>query len=192
MSRERVEFGVVRSKCNCPDCVDNCKHMPGYLKPTDLRRMIPPGAIPEEWAREHLRASKASARFVRIHADGRREPHVVNTLVPASAEGRLACHWLKQGHCLVHSIAPFGCALFSCKQTAEEANRLSALGLREIEDDSEADGLYTRLWTMLWDAGLRSTDVAIKRAALLASYRERQQQQQHRKRPHIPGSLHRK
>jgi hypothetical protein len=140
--------------------------------------MIPPDEVPERWARQHLRASQG-ALIIRYYEDGRQEPMRIPTLVPAHVGGTgdnaFACHWLKNGLCEIHPVAPFGCAFFECRQSREQADRLSSQGLRAISADFEQKGLYSRLWTMLWEEGLRSPDVALKRAALAESFEKRQQ-----------------
>ena len=172
MPHERVEFGVARTKCNCSNCVANCECIPGYLIPSDLEPMIPPDVAPAAWAREHLRAS-SGATIVRIHTDGRREVIHIPTLVPAHHNG-LACHWLKQGRCEIHAIAPFGCAFFDCHQSERQVKDLSAQGIREVEDAHDKKGLYSRLWSMLWEEGLRAPSAMFKREALDAHLKERQ------------------
>ena len=139
-------------------------YIPGYLIPSDLGRMIPPEADPEEWARTHLRAS-SGAKLLRLHRDGRNEVIRIVTLVPAHNPD-LSCHWLHDGRCEIHSNAPFGCSFFDCRQSRQAADALSFDGLNAIIDDHNENGLYSRLWTMLWNAELRSLDPAIKRAAL--------------------------
>jgi hypothetical protein len=56
----RTEFGVARASCACKECSFFCKVMPGRLIPADLARLIPPGADPFAWAREHLRATSST------------------------------------------------------------------------------------------------------------------------------------
>jgi hypothetical protein len=171
-TRPRVEFGAVRNRCGCRDCVTNCEHLPGYLIPADLGRLIPPDADPEAWARVHLRASPGA--IVVSHGTPLRVP----TLVPAPGTDGPACHWLEEGRCAVHADAPFACAFFDCKQSRARADDLSARGLMAIIRDHQAGGLYSRLWMMLWDGGLRTAGPTEKRAAMAAAIRKR--------RPKIP------
>jgi hypothetical protein len=35
----RSDFGYVRTVCACAECVNNCRHIPGYLIPADVSRM---------------------------------------------------------------------------------------------------------------------------------------------------------
>jgi hypothetical protein len=107
LDSERTAFGVPRTRCGCEECVAYCKHLPGYLIPEDLGRMVPEGHDPLEWAREHLRASPGAV--VADRAGGRRWR--IPTLVPARAASG-ACIFLDEHDCCsIHVDAPFGCAL---------------------------------------------------------------------------------
>jgi hypothetical protein len=57
MPDERTEFGYPRTNCACKVCKNNCRHMPGFLIPSDLERMIPHGVNPMQWAEDSLLAS---------------------------------------------------------------------------------------------------------------------------------------
>lgn len=174
---ERVEFGVTRTKCSCYGCVTNCRFIPGYLIPSDLGRLIPPGADPEEWARAHLRASPG-AQFIRCYDDGSEEMMRVGTLVPAHNPD-MSCHWLHDGRCEVHADAPFACAMFGCHLTVESSGPLSSQGINTIMDDNSAGGLYSRLWAMLNAEGLRSPSPDVKRVAMFRYMNGHQQRRQH-------------
>jgi hypothetical protein len=141
--------------------------------------MIPPGVDPEAWAREHLRASPG-AKILRWHPDGRQQLIQVGTLVPAHVPTGLACHWLKDGRCTIHAVAPFGCAFFDCQQTQEHGDALSSRGINAIMESHRDGSLYSRLWTILWDAELRAPAAEEKRAAMAAAWRRR------RKAPQLP------
>lgn len=162
----RTEFGAARLVCACEACVTNCRFLPGYLIPSDLRRLVPAGAGLLSWAREHLRASPG-ATVLRLHADGRREVIRVPTLVPAHRDD-LSCRWLEGDRCTVHAVAPFGCAFFACSQSRSESDALSSAGLAAIMADDEDAGVYRGVWYALWAEGLRSPEPAIKLAAMAA------------------------
>jgi hypothetical protein len=164
VTENRVEFGAIRTKCSCSHCITNCKFIPGYLIPADLGRLIPPAGDPEEWARTHLRASPG-AKLLRQHNDGRQEIIQIGTLVPAHNHD-LSCHWLHDGRCEIHANAPFACAYFDCGQSKQYADELSLKGINAIIADHNANGLYSRLWTILWGAELRSPSPDVKRAAM--------------------------
>lgn len=142
--------------------------------------MIPVETDPEEWARVHLRAS-SGARMLRRYSD-REETIRIGTLVPAHNPD-LSCHWLHDGRCEVHAIAPFGCAFFDCSQSKQYADDLSLNGLHAIVKDHDESGLYSRLWTTLWNEGLRSPEISVKRAALDDYYAELQQRKRRRRPP---------
>jgi Fe-S-cluster containining protein len=178
-TNERTEFGAVRTKCGCAACTANCECIPGYLIPDDLERMIPHEVYKDAeslatWAREHLRASEG-ALIERHYTDGRRVRMRVGTLVPAHREG-LSCHWLKDGRCEIHENAPFGCAFFDCNQTKAAADVLSSQGVTAIMQAHAEQGPYAVLWRLLWEEGLQSPSLLVKREALDARWEELRQQ----------------
>jgi hypothetical protein len=36
----RTEFGYPRTVCSCRECSEYCHHLPGYLVPADLERLL--------------------------------------------------------------------------------------------------------------------------------------------------------
>jgi hypothetical protein len=152
--------------------VINCKAMPGYMKPSDLAVMIPAGADPEAYAREHFRASDGTV-VDRRGLDGQPGEVAILTLVPRHVgEGAdwLACRHLKDGRCEIHPRKPFGCLYFHCKQSAREGKALAALGVQEIIDDHLANGLYSRLCFLLWNEGLRAPARDVRQAEIVRLY----------------------
>jgi hypothetical protein len=60
ISLARTEFGFARTECACQACTRCCHHIPGYLIPADLDRIVSqttPGADLSSWAHQHLLAS---------------------------------------------------------------------------------------------------------------------------------------
>jgi hypothetical protein len=146
----RTEFGFQRTACACESCSFYCKVMPGYLVPSDLVRLCPPGADLMTWAKEHLRASRG---FLGPHPITG-ELTQIPTLVPAKqANGH--CHWLQpDGRCVVHANSPFGCAFLDQHMSDYEAGKRNLAGrlarLRGFDDS----GPYSQVWNMLMEAGL--------------------------------------
>lgn len=144
----RLEFGVERTQCACRNCQANCHHMPGFLIPADLSRMIPTKEDPFKWAEQNLLASPGAVamkdmKLFRIH-----------TLVPAiKADG--SCIHLsgdeRNGKCSIHENAPFGCAFFDC---GPERSGLSGKGLIAVYNETPYS-LYVRLWEHLHKMGRR-------------------------------------
>jgi Fe-S-cluster containining protein len=161
--------------------------MPGFMKPKDLEFMIPVEADPEEYAREHFRASDGTI-VNREALDGQPGEVAILTLVPrhvGEGENWLHCRHLKDDRCEIHDIAPFGCRFFDCKQQDEQgkqaAKELSALGVQEIIDDHWAGGLYSRLCFLLWHEGLRAPGRDVRQKAIIDLYEQlllRRQQEQ--------------
>jgi hypothetical protein len=146
----REEFGFQRTECGCACCQVHCRHIPGGLAPADLTRLCPPGRDVFAWAEQQLRA-----------LTGRPVP----TLVPARQPDG-ACHWFRDGHCLVHDRAPYGCAFFDSHMGPDEVDRRESATVRARREDAAAEGLYFRVWLHLQRHGLVSP--AGDRAAVLA------------------------
>ena len=156
----RTEFGIARSECSCLQCRSNCLSIPGYLIPADLDRIIPMWEKPLQWAESNLLASPGAM----VMRGG--EVIVIPTLVPATKPD-WSCKFYDNGKCGVWEFSPFGCAMFSCKQSTKEADNLSAQGLMAIlQDIAKPDSLYFKIWWHLHKIGRMSPSVKEKRAKL--------------------------
>jgi hypothetical protein len=127
MADERTEFGFKRIECACSACLRNCYGLPGYLVPSDLRRIA--DYLGEDdivrFTLDNLLASPGAL----VVAHG--EIFAIPTIVPARRlDG--ACCFLKNDLCSIHAVNPFGCAFFSAEQTKEQSDAISARGLMEI------------------------------------------------------------
>lgn len=147
----RNEFGLARTVCGCPECVRNCRFIPGYLVPADLPRIrmhLAPGEDLLAWSREHLLASPGA----QVLRSGR--VFRIRTLVPARREDG-ACRFLPaDDRCAIHPVAPFGCAFFDTHQIREESDARSKLGLQAVLEAWQNGDAYSQVWTMLAEAGL--------------------------------------
>src|SRR5262249_19738123 len=76
----------------------------------------------------------------------------IRTLTPARKSDGF-CSFLQDDRCTIHAVSPFGCALFWCRQTKEEADEISARGLMEVAQAWQRGDLYAQLWIMLYEAG---------------------------------------
>jgi hypothetical protein len=156
------------------------------MRPKDLEIMIPDGADPEVWAREHLCVSFGT--IVRGEQFGF-EPGsqvIIPTLVPkhiGEGEEWMACHWLKNGRCEIHPRKPCGCLFYDCKQTREEGMALSSRFMEEVIEDHKADGLYHRLCQMLYDEDQIAPDREIRQLKIFELYDELRKQQQQEQLP---------
>ena len=148
MSGERTEFGFKRIVCACPACTECCRALPGYLVPSDLRRIADRLNEPDiaRFALDNLLASPGAI----VLADG--EFWKIRTLVPARGTDG-ACRFLQNDRCAIHAESPFGCSFFSTEQSKEESDAISARGLLEIAKAWRRGDLYARLWLMLYYAG---------------------------------------
>jgi hypothetical protein len=134
--------------------------MPGSLIPTDLDRLIPPGADPLAWAREHLRTTQG---YIEMNSQTGAMRGFPPRLVPAArADG--SCHWLRSdGSCEVHANAPFGCAFYDDHQDQKTADRLAAYAKQKrFEEFRKAyageESLYKTLCAALWKERLVGGD----------------------------------
>jgi hypothetical protein len=136
--RLREQFGFRRTVCTCALCQVPCRHIPGGLDVADLIGLCPPDQDVFAWSEQHLRALEDTR---------------VPTLVPARQPNG-ACHWLVEGRCAVHELAPYGCAFFDAHMTAAEAERRSAATMKSRLADQARHGLYYRVWLHLYRNGL--------------------------------------
>jgi hypothetical protein len=159
----RLEFGFERTVCACEQCTNYCRHVPGYLVPSDLERLCDycgcAGAF-DSWANQHLLASPG-ALVMRKGAIGR-----IPTLVPARRDNAACIFLSADSSCSIHPIAPFGCAFFDSHQEDDAADRRSSRGLRAILEDWQSAGPYSALWLALHAAGRNAPTPETARAGL--------------------------
>src|SRR5262245_26103338 len=58
-----------------------------------------------------------------------------------------------EDRCSIHTVNPYSCGWFDCKQSREEADALSLRGLMEVAKAWQSGDPYARLWMMLYHAG---------------------------------------
>lgn len=159
----RTEFGFERTKCACSDCALNCKHLPGYLVPTDLERIAWHLGYTNlsDFAFNNLHASPGATV---MNAEGR--VFQIPTLVPRRKEEDGSCKFLDaSNHCMIHAVSPYGCSFFDAHQADVEANRRSSRGLQEIAREwvRGRRSVYAVLWKLLFEAGLRAVPPLVAR-----------------------------
>jgi len=138
----RREFGFERTECGCAQCAMFCRVKPGYLIPSDLERLLPPGHDALAWAKVHLRARLVA-------------PGGIPSLVP-SRQVNGHCHWLQQGRCTVWQNSPYACAFFGHLGN-QEIERRNQAGRSARKEAFEQNTLYAQIWHALKDAGLTTT-----------------------------------
>lgn len=153
----RTEFGVPRSVCQCEVCLDNCRHMPGYLVPSDLERMIPANADPYRWAETNLLASHGAIAM----KDG--EMFRIPTLVPAVKPDGSCIHLSALGLCQIHEVSPFGCAYFDCGPEPPGLNTQAMVQLYRVFYEGDGRDLYFQLHLHLRYKGLEQVGPEILR-----------------------------
>ena len=88
----------------------------------------------------------------------------IKTLVPARQQNG-ACVFLDENEgCSVHAVSGFGCSHFDAHQSAEEANRRSSWGLRQIDRAWDEYDLYAQLWMLLSALGRVAPSPIVARA----------------------------
>jgi hypothetical protein len=148
MVMERTEFGFKRIVCGCSACARFCLFFPGYLVPSDIRR-IAERLNETDFVRFAFNNLLASPGAIVIENG---TPRNIPTIVPARKPDG-SCRFLKNGRCTTHAEAPYGCAYFSSEQSQEEADAISARGLMEIMKAWQCGDLYAQLWVKLYEAG---------------------------------------
>jgi Fe-S-cluster containining protein len=165
LAAERTEFGVSRTVCACSACIANCRFVPWSLIPADLHRIAEYLGESDltRFALDNLLASPGAIICTRSGLVR------IRTLVPARrADG--ACRFLTAGNrCSIHSVSPYSCALFDCKQSREEADALSLRGLMEVAKAWQRGDLYAQLWLMLYHAGRIAPSPIEARARMLTA-----------------------
>jgi len=167
-SKPRTEFGFTRTECACPVCVNNCRHLPGYLIPADLERISQ--SLGEKslvgFAFDHLLASPGALVASR---DGR--VLRISTLVPRRQESGSCVFLDERSRCRIHVVSPFGCGMFDCRQSSEEADARSLRGLQEIARcwAHPARHSYTIIWRLLDTTGRRAIPPQVARQQMQQS-----------------------
>jgi hypothetical protein len=146
----RTELGFERTQCSCHAYTISCRHIPGYLLPSDLLRLSEvhqPKLDILTWASQYLLASPGA-----IVA---RKGHLLRipTLVPARRDDGACIFLTTQNACAVHAVAPFGCAFFDAHMSGVQADHRSLAGLHTIARAWQANELYATLWWALYQAG---------------------------------------
>lgn len=161
---ERTEFGFARTTCACSICIENCKHIPGYLIPDDVERIGRHLGYTNigEFAFDYLLASPGAT----VMHGGR--IFQIPTLVPKRKEDGCCVFLEGDNRCRIHAVAPFGCSFFDHAQPDEEAQRRSSRGLQEIAKHWAAAtrNSYTVLWRLLYAASRRAIPPHIARARM--------------------------
>jgi len=119
-----------RTVCACERCKACCKIQPGPLAPGDLERIAEfLGETPEQ-AKEHFMASAGCVARLR---DGRVVR--IGSITPKrKADG--SCVFLdKDKRCMIHPVAPFGCAYFDVHMDKDEGLKRSGwLAMKQATD----------------------------------------------------------
>jgi Fe-S-cluster containining protein len=135
MNSTRPPFA--RTTCACPEDVANCKRRPGPLVPSDLAPItdllikmgVPPDQVPTLF---RATPGATMARITPGPSGADVEFFKVPSISPATIDGSRCIFLMKNDRCLIHAVAPAGCALFDVHQSADEANRRSLWMQREI------------------------------------------------------------
>lgn len=102
-----------RTVCSCADCIECCKRKPGPLVLSDIHALRDAGI-----SVEHTLVRSPGGIYLGPHG-----PFRVETITPRRVNGR--CVFLSADRCVIHDIAPFGCAYFDTHMGRDEANARS-------------------------------------------------------------------
>jgi len=163
--KDRTEFGFARTQCDCSDCALNCKHLPGYLVPADVKRIARHLGYTNlcGFAFDNLLASPGATV---MNAEGRM--FQIPTLVPRRKPDGSCVFLDANDRCAIHRVSPFGCSFFDAHQPDAEANRRSGRGLQDVAREWLASGrsAYAMLWKLLFEAGLRAIPPHVARTRM--------------------------
>jgi Fe-S-cluster containining protein len=164
----RAEFGYYRTVCSCAECVNNCRHIPGYLIPADVGRIAQYLGFTNlvEFALRYLLASPGAT----VMRAGR--AFLIPTLVPRRKEDGSCVFLDEHDQCRIHDVSPYACAFFDMHQADAEAQRRSGRGLQEVAGRwavSPNTHAYTVIWKLLNAAGLRAVPAHLARRRMALS-----------------------
>src|SRR5688572_16059989 len=107
-----------RTSCDCPTCVGCCKQQPGCLVRSDIARIADFMKLPiETFAFRYLRRSPGA-----VVADSQTGAvYRIGTIVPAPDQTGRCVFLDRDDRCMIHPVAPFGCAMFDSHMSDGEA-----------------------------------------------------------------------
>jgi hypothetical protein len=137
-------FGnLKRNICSCEQCKSYCKTMPGYATYKDILNIYQyynPAITFTNWIKLCFLASPGAI----VMKGGK--IFRIPTIVPARSKKTGHCiFFTPKEKCSIHDFSPFGCRYFDCKQTKEEGDKISKIGLNNIINEPE----YTKIWITL-------------------------------------------
>jgi Fe-S-cluster containining protein len=150
---EPVRRPFPRTVCACEEDRASCRTQPAHLLPDDIaplaQKLIDLGWIHNDLeVLGFLRASPGA--LVGKFEGGRLRTWRIPTIRPATTDGHRCVFLSKDERCLVHEVAPFGCAYFDVHMSREEGDARSAWGLGYIEGSAP----YGLLRTVLADVAV--------------------------------------
>jgi hypothetical protein len=125
----REFMGYARSVCDCVQCQTNCKFIPGFLIPADIKPIsIYLGMSVLDMATKYLEPSPGAL----VAKAKKPRPFRIPTIVPRLVEA--GCIFFDDSSCTckIHEVAPFGCAFFDCRMSLDVSAKLSVAGLTLI------------------------------------------------------------
>lgn len=121
-----------RSSCSCKKCRDACIRSPSYLIPQDMKPYMKETGfnIEETSSEEEIinwgKQSVLSSIFTFTLRNER-----LPVLIPKS-DAKGVCVHFRNERCEVHSNSPYGCRMFSCKDSHEETIRREDFGIKTL------------------------------------------------------------
>lgn len=131
------ELPFKRTVCACDKCKACCTRQPGFLIPSDVKRIEAFLGVPVEpllWA----------SRGALVKDTQTNRAFAVPTITPRMKRGR--CVFLDaKGKCSIHAVAPYGCAFFDTHMLGSLAQPRSMWGLKQVSESEEYTALRRRL-----------------------------------------------
>lgn len=133
MILKNVMLPFERTVCACDDCSKFCRLQPGHLIPRDLERISEAQGFSSPFLLKPLLWASPGAI---VGYQGTGNTWHIGTITPRLRKPSGRCVFLNDdGACVVHEVAPFGCAYFDEHMTDEEHQQRSLYGLRLIAQD---------------------------------------------------------
>lgn len=128
-----------RTICSCSECVEYCKHRPGSLVPSDIKRI-------EEHLGEPIAGSTKFQLSLQTMVIMNGELTAIPTIIPQTKEDG-SCIFLddETGKCKIHEVSPYGCSHFDAHISDAEGHKRSHHGITDIIRDIRRRGKYYQI-----------------------------------------------
>lgn len=121
-----------RTRCACTDCSKFCRSQPGHLIPRDLERIADAQGFASPLFLKPLLWASPGA----VVGDARTgKSWRIGTITPRLRKSGRCVFLRDDGMCVIHEVAPFGCAYFDEHMSDDQHQSRSLFGLQLISGD---------------------------------------------------------